>query len=86
MTTITLFKALIEILAVILVCYGIYHEKKLIRFERKAFKFVKCFFKACVLTIEEKRAKNKSSAQITDISAFETEASGSAKKDSFRIA
>ncbi len=87
MTTITLFKSLIEILAVILVCYGIYREKSLIRFERKAFKFIKCFFKACYLSVKEISEKKKNYAEITDIGDFsESGKYARAKKDSVRIA
>jgi len=60
MTTLTLFKALIEICVILLVCVGIYNEKSFIRFERKAAKFIKCFFKACVLTLKEKQARRRS--------------------------
>lgn len=34
------------------------HERELIRFERKAKKYIKAFFKAIYLTIKEKRDKN----------------------------
>lgn len=91
MTTLTLFKALIEMLVVILVCYGIYREKSLIRFERRAFKFIKCFFKALYITVGEKFAKSTSKhpADITRISPpSQSSASfcGSVKKDEIRIA
>lgn len=68
MSTLTLFKALIEICVILLLCVGIYNEKSFIRFERKALKFIKCFFKACVITIKEKQANSlsdKKNAEIT---------------------
>lgn len=72
MSTLTLFKALIEICVILLVCVGIYNEKSFIRFERKALKFIKCFFKACVITIKEKQANSssdKKNAEITLIAS-----------------
>lgn len=91
MTTLTLFKAVMQILAVAFVCYCIYHEKSFIRFERKAFKVVKCFFKACVITVcEAGREKSlKNSARVTRISDYSNKTSsygGSVKKDEIRIA
>ncbi len=91
MTTLTLFKALIEMLVVILVCYGIYREKSLVRFERRAFKFLKCFFKALYITADEKfgKASAKRTASITHLSADSEKSQsfcGSVKKDEIRIA
>lgn len=84
MTTLTLFKALIEICVILLVCVGIYNEKSFIRFERKAAKFIKCFFKACVLTLKEKQGKRadvQKSAEIMSIdSKRETSAAIKTKK------
>lgn len=67
MSTLTLFKALIEICVILLVCVGIYNEKSFIRFERKALKFIKCFFKACVITIKEKQANGSSEKKNAEI-------------------
>ena len=78
MTTLTLFKALIEICVILLVCVGIYNEKSFIRFERKAAKFIKCFFKACVLTLKEKHCKRKKIKKSGEIMSIDSKREASA--------
>ncbi len=50
MTTATMVKTFLEVLVVVLVAYGIFNEKKVIRFERNFAKVVK----ACVKEIMRK--------------------------------
>lgn len=47
----------LECAAVALVCYAIYREKDLIKFERKIARYIKAFFKALYYTIKEKQTK-----------------------------
>lgn len=65
MTNLTLFKALVEILAVVAVCVGFYYEEKFVKLERKVFVFLKCFFKALFFTIKEKTNNNKNGTVIS---------------------
>lgn len=55
--TFAIIRFLLECLAVGLVCYAIYREKDLIRFERKAWLYVKSFFKALYYTAKERVCK-----------------------------
>lgn len=61
MTTLTLVKAFIEILVAVAICYGFCNEEKLAYAERKAFKFIRCFIKACIITLKQKHNKKKKS-------------------------
>ncbi len=51
----TVLKFFFETLAVVFVSYCIYHEEKIAKFERKAARFLKGFFKFCVAEIKEKK-------------------------------
>ncbi len=64
MSTLTIFKAVIELLILAAICIGFYHEDKVAEFERKVFKFIKCFVKACIITAEQKFSKKSSRADI----------------------
>lgn len=57
MSTQTVLHLLFSILLVVVGCYAIIHEQGLIRFERKAWKYVKAFFKAIYYTITNKEVK-----------------------------
>ena len=61
----------LECAAVGLVCYAIYREKDLIRFERKIWKYTKAFFKALRFTLRDKFAKKQSVENITPIANTE---------------
>lgn len=54
----TIIQFLLNLILVYVGCLTIIHERELIRFERKAKKYIKVFFKAVYLTIKEKRDKN----------------------------
>lgn len=47
------FRFILECAAVAVVCYAIYHEKDLIKMERKIYKYIKAFLKACYYTCKE---------------------------------
>ena len=55
MTTLTIAKFFFHISLILLGALVIYKEKELIKFERKAKKYIKAFFKAVYYTILEKR-------------------------------
>ena len=44
MTIFSIIKVILELSAIALLCYGVYREKDLIRFERKIWKYsISCF-------------------------------------------
>ena len=64
MTTLTILKSVIELFAVLAICLGLYHEKELIRFERRLARFVRCFFKALAVYHKEKSAARRGSVVV----------------------
>lgn len=46
-------KAILELFAIGVFCYGVKNENKLIEFEHKAWFYVKAFFKACYYTLKD---------------------------------
>jgi hypothetical protein len=46
-------RVILECLAVAAVCYAIYREKDLIILERKIYKYIKAFLKACYYSLKE---------------------------------
>ena len=50
----TEMQLIFNVLLTLLGVYAIAHEKELIRFERKAWKYIKAFFKALYYTITHK--------------------------------
>lgn len=58
MTTVQLIQISVQIGLILLGVYLIAHEKELIRFERKAWKYIKAFFKALYYTITHKEETN----------------------------
>ena len=60
METQTLLNLLFGSGLVLLGAYTLYHEKDLIRLERKAGRYIKAFFKALIYTLKERSAKNES--------------------------
>lgn len=51
------FRIILECLAVAAACYAIHREKDLIELERKIYKYIKAFLKACYYNIKEVKAK-----------------------------
>ena len=51
MSVFVFIRFFLECAAVGLVCYAVYREKDLIRFERKVWKYTKAFFKAAYFSI-----------------------------------
>lgn len=64
MATLTILKFFFHIFLISVGAYALLHEKELARFERKAVKYIKAFFKAVYLSIKEKNAPE---AQVTPI-------------------
>ncbi len=56
MSTLTILEFFIGCALTGLGVYAILHEKDLIKFERKAGKYIKAFFKAIVITAKEKKS------------------------------
>ena len=59
MSVFVFIRFFLECAAVCLVCYAIYREKDLIKFERKAWRFIKAVFKAAYFTLCDKFASKK---------------------------
>ena len=59
MSVFVFIRFFLECAAVCLTCYAIYREKDLIRFEKKAWRFIKAFFKAAYFTLRDKFIKEK---------------------------
>lgn len=57
----------LECAAGALVCYAIYREKDLIRFERKVWKYAKAFFKAAYFTLCDKFSRKKDTVAVKPI-------------------
>ncbi len=68
MTTLAIFKFTIGLLVLSVICVGFYHEKKIAAFEKRLFKIIKCFIKACIITIEQKYSDKHLSSDIIKIS------------------
>lgn len=58
METQTLLNLLFNSGLVLLGSYALYREKDLIRFERKAGRYIKAFFKALIYTLKERSFEN----------------------------
>ncbi len=59
-------KAIIEILIILVLSYGVYREKSLIRFEQKIAKYIKAFFKAVYYSIKDLVEKASAPQSETD--------------------
>ncbi len=55
MSNATLFEFLFQVVLVTVGSLALLNEKKLARFEKKAAKYIKAFFKAIYLTVKEKK-------------------------------
>lgn len=58
MTTLAIFKILVQTALILLAAYSIYREKDLIKLERKVAKYVKAFFKALYYTVRRRKSDN----------------------------
>ena len=67
MSVFVFIRFFLECAAVGLVCYAIYREKDLIRFERKVWKYAKGFFKAVCFTLHDKFATEKEVENVTPL-------------------
>ena len=67
MSVFVFIRFFLECAAVGLVCYAIYREKDLIRFERKVWKYVKAFFKATYYSIHDKVVTEKKVENVTPL-------------------
>ena len=66
MTTFASLQIVFMLTLVLIGAYTIFREKDLIRFERKVKKYVKAFFKALYLTVQEKK-NSKVNTKVEDI-------------------
>ena len=73
MSVFVFIRFFLECAAVGLVCYAIYREKDLIRFERKVWKYTKAFFKALYFSLQDKFAPKKETKNITPLVNVEFE-------------
>ncbi|MBQ7115168.1 MAG: hypothetical protein IJN94_01990 [Clostridia bacterium] len=67
MSVFVFIRFFLECAAVGLVCYAIYREKDLIRFERKVWKYTKAFFKAVYYSLQDKLAPKKEAENVTPL-------------------
>lgn len=67
MSVFVFIRFFLECAAVGLVCYAIYREKDLIRFERKVWKYTKAFFKAAYFSIRDKVVSEKKIENVTPL-------------------
>ncbi len=73
MTLLSIIKVILELSAIALLCYGVYREKDLIKFERKVFKYVKAFVLSCVYCIRDRFQREQKNDNVisVDTSAYE---------------
>ncbi len=67
MSVFVFIRFFLECAAVGLVCYAIYREKDLIKFERKVWKYTKAFFKALYYSVQEKLTAKKKVKNVTPL-------------------
>lgn len=66
MTTFASLQIVFMLTLILVGAYTIFREKDLIKFERKLKKYVKAFFKAIYLTVQEKK-NNKADLKVEDL-------------------
>ena len=66
MTTLASLQIVFMLTLILVGAYTIFREKDLIKFERKVKKYVKAFFKAIYLTVQEKK-NNKADLKVEDL-------------------
>lgn len=54
MYTQTFIRAFLELAVVVFITFLLLHENRVITFEKRAAKYIRCFFKALILTVREK--------------------------------
>lgn len=81
MTTVTLMKTFFELLAAVLLCVGFYHEAKIVRFERKAFIYAKCFVKTCYYYFTGKEPGKAKVVELADVKPTETQVAATVHKN-----
>lgn len=67
MSVFVFIRFFLECAAVGIVCYAIYREKDLIRFERRVWKYTKAFFKAVYFSLQDKIAPKKEIKNVTPL-------------------
>ncbi len=73
MSAFLLLRFFLECAALGVVCYAIYREKDLIKFERKVWKYTKAFFKAAYFSIQDKFSSKKDVKNVTPVINVEFE-------------
>ncbi len=66
MTTFASLQIVFMLTLILIGAYTIFRERDLIKFERKVKKYVKAFFKALYLTIQEKKNKPVETVSLKD--------------------
>ena len=66
MTTFASLQIVFMLTLILVGAYTIFREKDLIRFERKDKKYVKAFFKALYLSVQEKKNKSVDTVSLKD--------------------
>ena len=69
MTGLTVLKFILETLVVIAISYGFYKEEAVVKFEKKAFRFIRRFFKVVISEIKQSR-ESKRVEKIDNIVEF----------------
>ncbi len=64
MTTFASLQIVFMLTLILIGSYAIFREKDLIKFERKVKKYIKAFFKAVYLTLQEKKNKKINAAKV----------------------
>lgn len=64
MTTLAILKIIAQAALILLGSYALYRERDLIKFERKAGKYIKAFFKALFYTVRQKRSSSKNISKL----------------------
>ncbi len=65
MSVFVFIRFFLECAAVGLVCYAIYREKDLVKFERKVWKYTKAFFKSVYFSLRDKFETEKKVGNVT---------------------
>ena len=67
MSVFVFIRFFLECAAVGLVCYAVYREKDLIKFERKVWKYTKAFFKSVYFSLQDKFVTEKKVENVTPL-------------------
>jgi len=55
MSNVQIVRLTLEFLAIILVCYCVYRQNDIAKWEQKVWRYIKGFFKAVVFTVRDKK-------------------------------